>query len=184
MAGGCCSACFLQTAGAVYPMDVLKATTRGYLSVPGYRSRLFCLPLLAIVAIVFPLTASKYLPPCMILGHLRPAGSGIKHRGGSRCLIWGTSPSRHWRLWPRAWLSIPWPGFWAMLPLGAVSWRWQEALLGFPVLRMHGIYSRLLLVTLIQRNHPHGAQQLGEALPAAPTAFRYHRQRSSASSLP
>ena len=39
------------------------------MSVPGYRSRLrFVLPLLAIVAIAFPLMASKYLLTVAILG--------------------------------------------------------------------------------------------------------------------
>ncbi len=57
-----------------------------------------------------------------------------------------------WRFTPSAPTARRWAtstsglGFWAMLPLGAVMAALAGALLGFPVLRMHGDY--LAIVTL------------------------------------
>ncbi|HDS7785099.1 TPA: branched-chain amino acid ABC transporter permease, partial [Klebsiella pneumoniae subsp. ozaenae] len=116
---------------------------------PGYRSRLrFVLPLLAIVAIAFPLMASKYLLTVAILGLIYVLlGLGLNIVVGLAGLLdlgyvafyaigaYGLALGYQY-------LGL---GFWAMLPLGAVMAALAGALLGFPVLRMHGDY--LAIVT-------------------------------------
>lgn len=117
---------------------------------PGYRSRLrFVLPLLAIAAIAFPLMASKYLLTVAILGLIYVLlGLGLNIVVGLAGLLdlgyvafyaigaYGLALGYQY-------LGL---GFWAMLPLGAVMAALAGALLGFPVLRMHGDY--LAIVTL------------------------------------
>ncbi len=122
-----------------------------YVRPPGYRSRLrWIIPLLVGLAIVFPFLATKYLLTVAILGLIYVLlGLGVEYCGGPR----GPARSglcgvlRHRRLRPRRWAtSTSGLGFWAMLPLGAVMAALAGALLGFPVLRMHGDY--LAIVTL------------------------------------
>ncbi|MDU7336379.1 MAG: DUF3382 domain-containing protein [Klebsiella pneumoniae] len=121
-----------------------------YVRPPGYRSRLrWIMPLLAVLAIAFPFLASKYLLTVAILGLIYVLlGLGLNIVVGLAGLLdlgyvafyaigaYGLALGYQY-------LGL---GFWAMLPLGAVMAALAGALLGFPVLRMHGDY--LAIVTL------------------------------------
>lgn len=121
-----------------------------YVRPPGYRSRLrWIIPLLAVLAIAFPFLASKYLLTVAILGLIYVLlGLGLNIVVGLAGLLdlgyvafyaigaYGLALGYQY-------LGL---GFWAMLPLGAVMAALAGALLGFPVLRMHGDY--LAIVTL------------------------------------
>ncbi|MGF0295691.1 ABC transporter permease subunit, partial [Escherichia coli] len=116
----------------------------------GYRSRLrWIIPLLVGLAIVFPFLATKYLLTVAILGLIYVLlGLGLNIVVGLAGLLdlgyvafyaigaYGLALGYQY-------LGL---GFWAMLPLGAVMAALAGALLGFPVLRMHGDY--LAIVTL------------------------------------
>lgn len=120
-----------------------------YVRPPGYRSRLrWIIPLLVGLAIVFPFLATKYLLTVAILGLIYVLlGTGLNIVVGLAGLLdlgyVAFTPSA-----PTAALGYQYTGlgFWAMLPLGAVMAALAGALLGFPVLRMHGDY--LAIVTL------------------------------------
>lgn len=121
-----------------------------YVRPPGYRSRLrWIIPLLVGLAIVFPFLATKYLLTVAILGLIYVLlGLGLNIVVGLAGLLdlgyvafyaigaYGTALG----------YQYTGLGFWAMLPLGAVMAALAGALLGFPVLRMHGDY--LAIVTL------------------------------------
>ena len=121
-----------------------------YVRPPGYRSRLrWIMPLLVVLAIAFPFLASKYLLTVAILGLIYVLlGLGLNIVVGLAGLLdlgyvafyaigaYGLALGYQY-------LGL---GFWAMLPLGAVMAALAGALLGFPVLRMHGDY--LAIVTL------------------------------------
>lgn len=121
-----------------------------YVRPPGYRSRLrWIIPLLVGLAIVFPFLATKYLLTVAILGLIYVLlGTGLNIVVGLAGLLdlgyvafyaigaYGLALGYQY-------LGL---GFWAMLPLGAVMAALAGALLGFPVLRMHGDY--LAIVTL------------------------------------
>ncbi len=121
-----------------------------YVRPPGYRSRLrWIIPLLLGLAIVFPFLATKYLLTVAILGLIYVLlGLGLNIVVGLAGLLdlgyvafyaigaYGLALGYQY-------LGL---GFWAMLPLGAVMAALAGALLGFPVLRMHGDY--LAIVTL------------------------------------
>ncbi len=121
-----------------------------YVRPPGYRSRLrWIIPLLVGLAIVFPFLATKYLLTVAILGLIYVLlGLGLNIVVGIAGLLdlgyvafyaigaYGLALGYQY-------LGL---GFWAMLPLGAVMAALAGALLGFPVLRMHGDY--LAIVTL------------------------------------
>lgn len=121
-----------------------------YVRPPGYRSRLrWIIPLLVGLAIVFPFLATKYLLTVAILGLIYVLlGLGLNIVVGLAGLLdlgyvafyaigaYGLALGYQY-------LGL---GFWAMLPLGAVMAALAGALLGFPVLRMHGDY--LAIVTL------------------------------------
>ncbi len=121
-----------------------------YVRPPGYRSRLrWIIPLLVGLAIVFPFLATKYLLTVAILGLIYVLlGLGLNIVVGLAGLldlgyvafyaIGAYGPALGYQ-----YLGL---GFWAMLPLGAVMAALAGALLGFPVLRMHGDY--LAIVTL------------------------------------
>lgn len=121
-----------------------------YVRPPGYRSRLrWIMPLLLVLAIMFPFMATKYLLTVAILGLIYVLlGLGLNIVVGLAGLLdlgyvafyaigaYGLALGYQY-------LGL---GFWAMLPLGAILAALAGALLGFPVLRMHGDY--LAIVTL------------------------------------
>ena len=121
-----------------------------YVREPGYRSRLrWILPLLLVVALVFPFLSSKYLLTVAILGLIYVLlGLGLNIVVGLAGLLdlgyvafyaigaYGLALGYQY-------LGL---GFWSMLPLAALLAAFAGALLGFPVLRMHGDY--LAIVTL------------------------------------
>lgn len=121
-----------------------------YVRPAGYRSRLrWVIPLLALLAILFPIVATKYLLTVAILGLIYVLlGLGLNIVVGLAGLLdlgyvafyaigaYGLALGYQY-------LGL---GFWAMLPAGAIMAALAGALLGFPVLRMHGDY--LAIVTL------------------------------------
>lgn len=121
-----------------------------YVREPDYRSRLrWILPLLLIVALAFPFLSSKYLLTVAILGLIYVLlGLGLNIVVGLAGLLdlgyvafyaigaYGLALGYQY-------LGL---GFWSMLPLAALLAAFAGALLGFPVLRMHGDY--LAIVTL------------------------------------
>ncbi|MGN2425401.1 high-affinity branched-chain amino acid ABC transporter permease LivM [Klebsiella electrica] len=121
-----------------------------YVRPAGYRSRLrWVIPLLVVLAILFPIIATKYLLTVAILGLIYVLlGLGLNIVVGLAGLLdlgyvafyaigaYGLALGYQY-------LGL---GFWAMLPTGAIMAALAGALLGFPVLRMHGDY--LAIVTL------------------------------------
>lgn len=121
-----------------------------YVRPVGYRSRLrWIVPLLLVAAAIFPAIATKYLLTVAILGLIYVLlGLGLNIVVGLAGLLdlgyvafyaigaYGLALGYQY-------LGL---GFWAMLPLGAIMAALAGALLGFPVLRMHGDY--LAIVTL------------------------------------
>ncbi|ORM57476.1 branched-chain amino acid ABC transporter permease [Pantoea rodasii] len=121
-----------------------------YVREPDYRSRLrWILPLLLIVAFAFPFISSKYLLTVAILGLIYVLlGLGLNIVVGLAGLLdlgyvafyaigaYGLALGYEY-------LGL---GFWSMLPIAALLAAFAGALLGFPVLRMHGDY--LAIVTL------------------------------------
>lgn len=121
-----------------------------YVRPADYRSRMrWIIPLLMVLAIVFPFMATKYLLTVAILGLIYVLlGLGLNIVVGLAGLLdlgyvafyaigaYGLALGYQY-------LGL---GFWAMLPLGAILAALAGALLGFPVLRMHGDY--LAIVTL------------------------------------
>lgn len=115
-----------------------------------YRSRLrWIIPLLLLLAILFPFIATKYLLTVAILGLIYVLlGLGLNIVVGLAGLLdlgyvafyaigaYGLALGYQY-------LGL---GFWSMLPIGAILAALAGALLGFPVLRMHGDY--LAIVTL------------------------------------
>jgi branched-chain amino acid transport system permease protein len=115
-----------------------------------YRSRMrWIIPLLLVLGMLFPFVATKYLLTVAILGLIYVLlGLGLNIVVGLAGLLdlgyvafyaigaYGLALGYQY-------LGL---GFWAMLPLGAVMAALAGALLGFPVLRMHGDY--LAIVTL------------------------------------
>lgn len=121
-----------------------------YVRPAGYQSRLrWIVPLLIVLAFLFPFMATKYLLTVAILGLIYVLlGLGLNIVVGLAGLLdlgyvafyaigaYGLALGYQY-------LGL---GFWAMLPLGALLAALAGALLGFPVLRMHGDY--LAIVTL------------------------------------
>ncbi|CAM3983829.1 high-affinity branched-chain amino acid ABC transporter permease LivM [Serratia silvae] len=121
-----------------------------YVRPVGARTSLrWLLPLLAVLALLFPFMATKYLLTVAILGLIYVLlGLGLNIVVGLAGLLdlgyvafyaigaYGLALGYQY-------LGL---GFWAMLPLGALMAALAGALLGFPVLRMHGDY--LAIVTL------------------------------------
>jgi branched-chain amino acid transport system permease protein len=121
-----------------------------YVQQAGHRSRLrWIIPLLVVLAALFPFVATKYLLTVAILGLIYVLlGLGLNIVVGLAGLLdlgyvafyaigaYGLALGyQHLGL-----------GFWSMLPLSALLAASAGALLGFPVLRMHGDY--LAIVTL------------------------------------
>lgn len=117
---------------------------------PGQRSALrWLLPLVLLAAAIFPFLASKYLLTVAILGLIYVLlGLGLNIVVGLAGLLdlgyvafyaigaYGLALGYQY-------LGL---GFWSVLPLAALAAALAGALLGFPVLRMHGDY--LAIVTL------------------------------------
>ena len=142
---------FLQTARGRSLLDGFESSDSGvHVLPPGHRSRLrWVAPLLLVAALIFPLFASKYLLTVVILGLIYVLlGLGLNIVVGLAGLLdlgyvafyaigaYGLALGYHY-------LDL---GFWTVLPLAALMAAVAGAILGFPVLRMHGDY--LAIVTL------------------------------------
>lgn len=114
-----------------------------YVRPPAYKSRMrWIIPLIVTLAICFPFVATKYVLTVAILGLIYVLlGLGLNIVVGLAGLL---------DLGYVAFYAIGayglGLGFWSMLPLAALMAAGAGALLGFPVLRMHGDY--LAIVTL------------------------------------
>ncbi|MBE5252514.1 high-affinity branched-chain amino acid ABC transporter permease LivM [Mixta mediterraneensis] len=142
---------FMQTVPGKKLLRKFEGVDDGvYVREPGYRSRLrWIIPLLLIAACIFPVFSSKYLLTVAILGLIYVLlGLGLNIVVGLAGLLdlgyvafyaigaYGLALGYQY-------LGL---GFWSMLPLAALMAACAGALLGFPVLRMHGDY--LAIVTL------------------------------------
>lgn len=151
MAGRLLLSLFLQTAPGRKVLARFDGGNDGvYVRPLGYKSNLrWFLPLMAAIALLFPFVATKYLLTVAILGLIYVLlGLGLNIVVGLAGLLdlgyvafyaigaYGLALGYQY-------LGL---GFWAMLPLGALMAALAGALLGFPVLRMHGDY--LAIVTL------------------------------------
>ncbi|WP_312242736.1 high-affinity branched-chain amino acid ABC transporter permease LivM [Pantoea sp.] len=151
MAGRLLLSLFLQSpAGARFARQFDGADQGVYVRRPDYRSPLrWVVPLLLLAAMIFPLFSSKYLLTVAILGLIYVLlGLGLNIVVGLAGLLdlgyvafyaigaYGLALGYQY-------LGL---GFWSMLPLAALLAAFAGALLGFPVLRMHGDY--LAIVTL------------------------------------
>ena len=151
MAGRFLLSLALQTpAGRRFVSRFERSDNGVYVRTPGYRSRLrWILPVLLVLAACFPFIATKYFLTVAILGLIYVLlGLGLNIVVGLAGLLdlgyvafyaigaYGLALGYQY-------LGL---GFWVMLPLGAILAALAGALLGFPVLRMHGDY--LAIVTL------------------------------------
>lgn len=151
MAGRLLLSLFLQTSlGRKVSVRFEGGNDGVYVRPIGARTSLrWILPLLAVLALLFPFMATKYLLTVAILGLIYVLlGLGLNIVVGLAGLLdlgyvafyaigaYGLALGYQY-------LGL---GFWAMLPLGALMAALAGALLGFPVLRMHGDY--LAIVTL------------------------------------
>jgi branched-chain amino acid transport system permease protein len=142
---------FLQTAKGLAMLASFESSDSGvHVLAPDYKSRLrWIIPLLIVIALVFPIFASKYLLTVVILGLIYVLlGLGLNIVVGLAGLLdlgyvafyaigaYGLALGYEY-------LGL---GFWTVLPLAALAAAMAGALLGFPVLRMHGDY--LAIVTL------------------------------------
>ena len=151
MAGRLVLSLALQTrAGRRFAGRFESADDGVYVRPMGYRSRLrWIIPLILVLAFLFPFVATKYFLTVAILGLIYVLlGLGLNIVVGLAGLLdlgyvafyaigaYGLALGYQY-------LGL---GFWAMLPIGAIMAALAGALLGFPVLRMHGDY--LAIVTL------------------------------------
>ncbi|CAI1552361.1 high-affinity branched-chain amino acid ABC transporter permease LivM [Serratia entomophila] len=151
MAGRLLLSLFLQTAPGRKVLARFDGGNDGvYVRPLGYQSRMrWVIPLMVAIALLFPFIATKYLLTVAILGLIYVLlGLGLNIVVGLAGLLdlgyvafyaigaYGLALGYQY-------LGL---GFWAMLPLGALMAALAGALLGFPVLRMHGDY--LAIVTL------------------------------------
>ncbi|MCP1441935.1 branched-chain amino acid transport system permease protein [Pseudomonas sp. GGS8] len=142
---------FMQTAKGVKVQQSFEVVGSGvHVLPPDYKSRLrLIIPVLIVIAIVFPIFADKYLLTVVILGLIYVLlGLGLNIVVGLAGLLdlgyvafyaigaYGLALGYHY-------LGL---GFWTMLPLSALMAAMAGCILGFPVLRMHGDY--LAIVTL------------------------------------
>ncbi|WP_044873860.1 high-affinity branched-chain amino acid ABC transporter permease LivM [Pseudomonas sp. LFM046] len=142
---------YMQTAGGEVLMQRFETPGSGvHVRAPDYKSRLrWIVPLIVVAAVLFPFVASKYMLTVVILGLIYVLlGLGLNIVVGLAGLLdlgyvafyaigaYGLALGyEHLGL-----------GFWSVLPLSALMAALAGALLGFPVLRMHGDY--LAIVTL------------------------------------
>lgn len=151
MAGRFVLSLLMQTArGRKLARQFESADDGVYVRPVDYKSPLrWALPLLLVLALLFPFVATKYLLTVAILGLIYVLlGLGLNIVVGLAGLLdlgyvafyaigaYGLALGYQY-------LGL---GFWVMLPLGAIIAALAGALLGFPVLRMHGDY--LAIVTL------------------------------------
>ena len=151
MAGRLLLSLFLQTAPGHKLLTRFDGGNDGvYVRPIGAKTSLrWIIPLMAVIALLFPFVATKYLLTVAILGLIYVLlGLGLNIVVGLAGLLdlgyvafyaigaYGLALGYQY-------LGL---GFWAMLPLGALMAALAGALLGFPVLRMHGDY--LAIVTL------------------------------------
>lgn len=142
---------YLQTARGELLMQRFESTGSGvHVRAPDYKTRLrWIIPLIVLAAAIFPLFAGKYLLTVVILGLIYVLlGLGLNIVVGLAGLLdlgyvafyaigaYGLALGYEY-------LGL---GFWAVLPLSPLIAAMAGALLGFPVLRMHGDY--LAIVTL------------------------------------
>lgn len=151
MAGRFVISLALQTSRGRQFVRRFESTDDGvYVRPVDYKSPLrWVIPLLMVIALLFPFVATKYLLTVAILGLIYVLlGLGLNIVVGLAGLLdlgyvafyaigaYGLALGYQY-------LGL---GFWVMLPLGALLAALAGALLGFPVLRMHGDY--LAIVTL------------------------------------
>lgn len=151
MAGRFLLSLFLQTATGQRAMQRFEADSAGvYVRPAGHKSNLrWIIPLILVLAIFFPFVATKYILTVAILGLIYVLlGLGLNIVVGLAGLLdlgyvafyaigaYGLALGYQY-------LGL---GFWSMLPIAAIMAAMAGALLGFPVLRMHGDY--LAIVTL------------------------------------
>jgi branched-chain amino acid transport system permease protein len=142
---------FLQTPRGLKVLQGFESTGSGvHVLPPDYKTRLrWIVPLLIVIAIVFPFFANKYLLTVVILGLIYVLlGLGLNIVVGLAGLLdlgyvafyaigaYGLALGYQY-------LGL---GFWSVLPLAAIAAAMAGCILGFPVLRMHGDY--LAIVTL------------------------------------
>ena len=142
---------FLMTAMGTRLLSRFDTDNSGvYVRPPEYKSRMrWIIPLVLALAICFPFVATKYVLTVAILGLIYVLlGLGLNIVVGLAGLLdlgyvafyaigaYGLALGYQY-------LGL---GFWSMLPLAAIMAAAAGALLGFPVLRMHGDY--LAIVTL------------------------------------
>jgi branched-chain amino acid transport system permease protein len=142
---------YTQTARGELLMQRFESTSSGvHVRAPDYKSRLrWIIPLIMLAAAIFPFFAGKYMLTVVILGLIYVLlGLGLNIVVGLAGLLdlgyvafyaigaYGLALGYEY-------LGL---GFWTVLPLSALLAAMAGALLGFPVLRMHGDY--LAIVTL------------------------------------
>ncbi|KAA8711797.1 high-affinity branched-chain amino acid ABC transporter permease LivM [Pseudomonas cannabina] len=142
---------FLQTPRGLRVSQSFESSDSGvHVLKPDHRSRLYwIIPLLIVIAIVFPIFANKYILTVVILGLIYVLlGLGLNIVVGLAGLLdlgyvafyaigaYGLALGYQY-------LGL---GFWSALPLAAIAAALAGCILGFPVLRMHGDY--LAIVTL------------------------------------
>ena len=142
---------FLQTSKGLKILQGFESSGSGvHVLPPDYKSRLrWIIPLLIVIAIVFPFFANKYILTVVILGLIYVLlGLGLNIVVGLAGLLdlgyvafyaigaYGLALGYQY-------LGL---GFWSVLPLAAIAAAMAGCILGFPVLRMHGDY--LAIVTL------------------------------------
>ena len=142
---------FLQTPRGVRISQSFESSGSGvHVLKPDHKSSLYwIIPVLIVIAIVFPIFANKYLLTVVILGLIYVLlGLGLNIVVGLAGLLdlgyvafyaigaYGLALGYQY-------LGL---GFWSALPLAAIAAALAGCILGFPVLRMHGDY--LAIVTL------------------------------------
>ncbi|WP_058546550.1 high-affinity branched-chain amino acid ABC transporter permease LivM [Pseudomonas fluorescens] len=151
MAGRFALGLFLQTPKGLRILDGFESTSSGvHVLPPDYKTRLrWIIPLVIVVAVVFPFFSNSYLLGVVILGLIYVLlGLGLNIVVGLAGLLdlgyvafyaigaYGLALGYQY-------LGL---GFWTVLPLAAIMAGLAGCILGFPVLRLHGDY--LAIVTL------------------------------------
>jgi len=151
MAGRFALSLFLQSPKGRRVLEGFESTGSGvHVLAPDYKSRLrWIIPLLIVIAVVFPFFSNSYLLGVVILGLIYVLlGLGLNIVVGLAGLLdlgyvafyaigaYGLALGYQY-------LGL---GFWTVLPLAAITAALAGCILGFPVLRLHGDY--LAIVTL------------------------------------
>ncbi|CAI8918359.1 branched chain amino acid/phenylalanine ABC transporter membrane subunit LivM [Pseudomonas sp. IT-P12] len=142
---------FLQTPRGLKILEGFESSGSGvHVLPPDYKSRLrWIIPLMIVIAVVFPFFSNSYLLGVVILGLIYVLlGLGLNIVVGLAGLLdlgyvafyaigaYGLALGYQY-------LGL---GFWTVLPLAAIAAAMAGCILGFPVLRLHGDY--LAIVTL------------------------------------